>query len=104
MNDHAVARLAVVARLFATMLCRAIYFSFFRMTAENTKFGSEGGANVGGLCLGIYCRNCTTHFLTCFCVGLSQHLLQRLRLQFLQCCVSCRLHGGVLTLAVVDLD
>ena len=35
LNDHVDARLAVTAEPVATVLCREIYISFFRMAEEN---------------------------------------------------------------------
>ena len=65
--------------------------------------GSEGGALVGGLCLGIYYRYCTTHLLDVLACGSSQHSLQQFLLHLLHGRVPCRCHGGVIFL-VVDLD
>ena len=45
---------------------------------RESKFGSEGEAIVGGLCLGIYCRYCTTHIVDVLAFGSPQHLLQQL--------------------------
>ena len=54
---------------------------------RESEFVSEGEDIVGSLSLGIYCRNCTTHFVDVLVCGSSKHLLQRLCFQFMHGCV-----------------